>query len=129
MTTSGVPSVRRLVLIWVMAALALGAGLLVSVAYLAMTHELGKVFEDNLKEVALAVATHHVTYAAEPGSSALPAASRVRSIADQLPKIYEDHGGFNFVTVTWTLDGTLSQTSDLCIALRFFPAVARAWFA
>lgn len=119
MITSGVPSIRRLVLIWVMAALVLGAGLLVSVAYLAMTHELGEVFEDNLKEVALAVATHRAVYSASRESTASPAASSVRSIAGQLPKVYEEYGGFDFVTAAWTLDGTLGQTSDATVALPF----------
>jgi signal transduction histidine kinase len=109
MTGSTVPSIHRRVLVWVMAALAMGASLLVASTYLTMKNELGEVFEDNLKQVALAVANHHSAYGI----------SRVPRIVDQLPKIYEEYGDFVFVTAAWGLNGTLTHTSDARVALPF----------
>jgi signal transduction histidine kinase len=106
---TGVPSIHRRVLVWIMAALAMGASLLIASTYLTMTNELGEVFEDNLKQVALTVANHHSEYGI----------SRVPRIVDQLPKIYEQYGDLNFVTAVWTLKGTLTYTSDSKVALPF----------
>lgn len=109
MNPSRVPSIHRRVLVWVMAALAIGASLLVVTAYVAITHEIREVFEDNLKQVTLAVATHHDVY----GMSHAP------RLVGQLPKIYEEYGGLDFVTAVWTLDGTLMHTSDSAVTLPF----------
>ena len=109
MNPSRVPSIHRRVLVWVMAALAIGASLLVVTAYVAITHEIREVFEDNLKQVTLAVATHHDVY----GMSHAP------RLVGQLPKIYEEYGGLDFVTTVWTLDGTLMHTSDSAVTLPF----------
>ena len=109
MTSSAVPSIHRRVLVWVMAALAMGATLLIASTYLTMKNELGEVFEDNLKQVALTVANHHSEYGI----------SRVPRIVDQLPKIYEQYGDFDFVTAVWALNGTLTYTSDSKVALPF----------
>ncbi len=119
MNSSGVPSIHRRVLVWVMAALALGASLLVGSAWLTMTHELEEVFEDNLKQVALAVATHQSAYGITNQSAASTAAVRTPRIADPLPKIYEEYGDFDFVTAAWSLDGKLSHTSDSQVVLPF----------
>ena len=102
MTGLAVPSIHRRVLVWVMAALVMGASLLVASTYLSMKHELGEVFEDSLKQVALTVANHHSEYGI----------SRVPRLVDQLPKIYEEYGEFDFVTAAWSLGGTLTHTSD-----------------
>ena len=109
MTGSAVPSIHRRVLVWVMAALAMGASLLIASTYLTMKNELGEVFEDNLKQVALTVANHHSEYGI----------SRVPRIVDQLPRIYEQYGDFDFVTAVWALNGTLTYTSDAKVALPF----------
>ena len=109
MKGTAVPSIHRRVLVWVMAALALGASLLVASTYLTMRDELGEVFEDNLRQVALTVANHHSEYGI----------SRVPRIVDQLPKIYEQYGDFDFVTAAWALNGTLTHTSDAKVALPF----------
>lgn len=109
MSASRVPSIHRRVLVWVMAALAIGASLLVATAYVAITHEMGEIFEDNLKQVALAVATHHDVY----GLSHAP------RLVGQLPKIYEEYGGLDFVTAVWSLDGTLMHTSNTAVTLPF----------
>jgi len=115
MSPSRVPSIHRRVLVWVMAALAIGATLLVVTAYVAITHEISEVFEDNLKQVALAVATHHDVY----GLSHAP------RLVGQLPRIYEEYGGLDFVTTVWTLDGTLMHTSDSAVRNR--TAHAASW--
>lgn len=60
--SSPVQSIQRRVLVWAMGALVVGASLLVGGSYLLLAHEMGEVFEDNLKQVALAVANHHGTY-------------------------------------------------------------------
>jgi len=107
--TAGVQSIHQRVLVWVMAALALGASLLVASAYLTMKHELGEVFEDNLKQVALAVANHHSDYGG----------SRAPRIIEQLPRIYDEYGDFDYVTSAWTRNGRLTYTSDANVALPF----------
>ena len=109
MTGLAVPSIHRRVLVWVMAALGMGASLLVASTYLSMKHELGEVFEDKLKQVALAVANHHSEYGI----------SRVPRLVDQLPKIYEEYGEFDFVTAVWSQGGALSHTSDAKVGLPF----------
>ncbi len=109
MTGQAVPSIHRRVLVWVMAALVTGASLLVASTYLSMKSELSEVFEDNLKQVALAVANHHSQYGI----------SRVPRLVDQLPRIYEEYGEFDFVTAVWSRGGALTHTSDASVALPF----------
>ncbi len=109
MTTKPVPSIQRRVLLLAMTAWGAGAALLIGGSYLVLSRELDEVFEDNLKQVALAVATHHGTY----GIARLP------KLAEQLPRIYEEYGNFDFVTTAWTRDGALSHTSDSSIKLPF----------
>ena len=109
MTGLAVSSIHRRVLVWVMAALIVGATLLVASTYLSMKNELGEVFEDSLKQVALTVANHHSEYGI----------SRKPRLVDQLPRIYEEYGEFDFVTAAWSLGGTLTHTSDAKVALPF----------
>ena len=109
MTARPVQSIQRRVLVWALGALALGASLLVGGAYLLLAHEMSEVFADNLKQVALAVANHHGTY----GMASTP------RIAEQLPRIYEEYGQFEFVTAAWTRSGTLLHLSDPTAALPF----------
>lgn len=107
--TRAVQSIHRRVLVWAMGALIAGASLLVGSSYWTLSHEMGEVFEDNLKQVALAVANHHGTYGM----------ARTPRIAEQLPRVYEEYGKFEFVTAAWTRSGTLLHTSDPAVALPF----------
>lgn len=103
-------SIHRVLLAWIMGALAVGATLLVAGSYWALSHEMGEVFEDNLKQVALAVATHHGSY----GVAANPP-----KLAQQLPKVYEEYGKFEFVTAVWSRDGKRLHSSDPVVNLPF----------
>lgn len=98
-------SIHRLVLSWAMGALALGTALLLAGFYHVLSEEMGEVFADNLKQVALAVANH-------PGSQDLPTADSDQRLSLQLPRIYEEYGDFEFVTAVWTRDGRLLRSSD-----------------
>jgi signal transduction histidine kinase len=102
-------SIHRRVLLWAMGSLGVGAGLLVAGSYWALAHEMDEVFEDNLKQVALAIASHQGTYGA----------ARPSRLAEQLPRIYEEYGKFEFVTVVWTRDGRQLHSSDEAVALPF----------
>ncbi len=102
-------SIHRRVLLWAMGALLVGTSLLVGGSWWVLDHEMGEVFEDNLKQVALAVANHHGTYGA----------ARPPRLAQQLPRIYEEYGKFEFVTAVWTRDGQRMHSSDEAVALPF----------
>lgn len=109
MSTPPVQSIHHRVLLWAMGALVVGASLLVGTSYWTLAHEMGEVFEDNLKQVALAVANHHGTYGM----------ARTPSLAEQLPRVYEEYGKFEFVTAAWTRSGTLLHRSDATVNLPF----------
>jgi len=96
--------------VWVIGALSAGSAVLLVVIYLALLHELNEVFDESLKQVALAVAQHH-----RPGAG--PA--RPRSQLPELPRIYEEDGDFDYVTLTWSLDGRLLSSSDPSAHLPF----------
>ena len=100
-------SIHRQVLAWTLGALALGAAILVGASWWVLEHEMEEVFEDNLKQVALAVAHH--------GSGA-PAHLR---LAQSLPRVFEEYGKFEFVTAVWALDGRLLATSDPGVPLPY----------
>lgn len=104
----GVRSIHREVLWWVLGALGLGAGILILSAWWALAHEMEEVFEDNLKQVALAVVHHH-------GASA----GGQPRLADELPKVYEEFGTFEFVTAVWSRDGRLLASSDARVRLPY----------
>jgi signal transduction histidine kinase len=89
--------------------LALGACMLVGGSWWVLQHEMGEVFEDNLKQVALAVASHHGTN----GSA------RQARLAQQLPPIYEEYGKFEFVVQVWSRDGKRLHSSDEAAGLPF----------
>lgn len=94
-----------------MGALALGAVFLVGGSWWLLHQELGEVFEDNLKQVALAVANHH----GADGATAPP------RLAQQLPRIYEEYGKFEFVTQVWSKEGSTVHSSDNSVVLPFLP--------
>lgn len=102
-------SIHRRVLIWALGALAVGACLLVGGSWWLLTQEMGEVFEDNLEQVALAVASHHGTNGT----------GRPAKLAQQLPRIYEEYGKFDFVTHVWSKDGKLLHSSDDSVTLPF----------
>ncbi len=104
-----ITSIRRRVLMWALGALALGACLLVAGSWWLLAQEMNEVFEDNLKQVALAVASLHGT-----GDTALQP-----RLAQQLPRIYEEYGKFEFVTQVWSREGKLLHSSDEGVALPF----------
>ena len=102
-------SIHLRVLLWAMGALALGACLLVAGSWWLLAQEMGEVFEDNLKQVALAVANHHGTIGA----------ARQPRLAQQLPRIYEEYGKFEFLTQVWSKEGQRLQASDDDVLLPF----------
>ena len=117
-------SIHRQVLAWTLGALAVGAAVLVGASWWVLEQELEEVFEDNLKQVALAVA-HHGSGA--PGNVRL---------AQALPRVYEEYGKFEFVTAVWTREGRLLATSDPAVPLPYrarsgmteVQAGGEAWF-
>lgn len=102
-------SIHRRVLLWVMGALLAGAALLVGGSWWVLQNEMGEVFEDNLKQVALAVANYHRT----------DGVARTPRLAQPLPPVYEEYGQFEFVTVVWARDGRRMHTSNEAVALPF----------
>jgi signal transduction histidine kinase len=92
-----------------MGALLVGAGLLVGGSWWVLMREMGEVFEDNLKQVALAVANYHRT----------DGVARVPRLAQPLPRVYEEYGQFEFVTTVWSRDGRRLHSSDEAVALPF----------
>ncbi|MEO5670303.1 MAG: ATP-binding protein [Ramlibacter sp.] len=106
-------SIHRNVLLWALGTLALGACLLVGASWWLLQREMGEVFEDNLKQVALAVASHHgANGAAQPPR-----------LAQQLPRIYEEYGKFEFVTQVWSAERLILHTTDGTAAV---PLLARS---
>lgn len=102
-------SIRRRVLVGALGALALGACLLVAGSWWLLRQEIAEVFDDNLRQVALAVASHHGT-----GSE-----TRQPLAAPQAPRTYEEYGRFEFVTQVWAKDGARLYSSDDAVALPF----------
>jgi signal transduction histidine kinase len=105
-------SIRMQALMWALGAFALGAAFLVGGSWWLLEQEMSEVFEDNLKQVALAVATHH-------GSNGTGAPQAPPRLAQQLPRIYEEYGKFEFVTQVWSRDGKRLHTSDDSVNLPF----------
>ena len=101
-------SIHREVLAWVLGALGLGAGLLVAATWWVLSREMEEVFEDNLRQVALAVVHHH---GIAPGMAP--------RLAQELPRVYEEFGSFEFVTAVWSREGVLLASSDRRVNLPF----------
>ena len=101
-------SIHAQVLRRVMAALLIGGALLVGSTWWLQIHEMGEVFEDNLKQVALALAKH--------SGAARGAGLRL----DQpLPRSFEQHGEFEFVTAAWNPQGRQTYSSNPGVSLPF----------
>ena len=104
-------SLQRRLLGWILAALSAGGFALIGVSYLVTLEEMDEVFDENLKQVALAVASHH-RFDAGP-------APQARQALPELPRVYEQPDNFDFVTSTWTLDGRRSFVSEPGVSLPF----------
>jgi signal transduction histidine kinase len=103
-----VRSIHTRVLGWVLGTLGVSAGLLIGATWWLLKHEMQEVFEDNLKQVALAVVHHRGDHEAPPAR-----------LAQDLPKVYEEFGSFEFVTAIWSRDGLLQASSDPQVSLPF----------
>lgn len=104
-------SIRMHLLAWVLGALNVGAVLLLLVSYLIVLEEMNEVFDENLKQVALAVTAHR-----DP-ASAMPPKSRVQ--LPRLERIYDSAGDFDVIVLTWTRDGARRFTSGPDVQLPF----------
>ncbi|VTU34195.1 ATP-binding protein [Variovorax sp. PBL-E5] len=105
-------SLERHLLAWVLGALSLGAMLLVLASYLVTLDEMSEVFDDNLRQVALALADSRE--ALQRGDAAQRHAA--------LPKVYEEHGDFDFTTAVWDLAGNRLSISGPNANLPFSAA-------
>jgi len=104
-----VHSLERHLLGWVLAALGLGAAVLVLAMYFVVLDELNAVFDESLKQVALAAATHEDAASLEQAHAALPG----------LPIRYEGLSDFAFVTAVYDRKGALLFSSDPSARLPF----------
>jgi len=102
-------SLERNLLAWMLSALTLGALVLVTVSYLVTLEEMDEIFDENLKQAALTVATYHRFDS--------PQRPRTHDELPKLPRVYEEEGDFDFVTLTWHPDGRLAFTSDPAVVL------------
>lgn len=103
-----VRSIHQQVLGWVLGALAVSTALLIAATWWVLKQEMEEVFEDNLKQVALAVVNHRGVQGTAP-----------TRLAQELPKVYEEFGSFEFVTAIWSRDGRLQAISDPSVPLPF----------
>ncbi|MGJ7498461.1 sensor histidine kinase [Variovorax sp. RT4R15] len=102
-------SLERLLLIWVLGALSLGALLLVLASYIVTLEEMDEVFDGNLRQVALSLVL-------QPPPGAVEEQAR-RSVV--LPPAYEEAGVFDFTTVMWDRDGHRLSASEPSVDLPF----------
>lgn len=101
-------SIERYLLAWIMAALSLGAVVIVMVTYLVTLDEMNEIFDAELKNVAEALGIHHRA-GIGPGDPSLPA----RPARTDAPVPAE------IVTITWTPDGHQVFSSDPRVAIPF----------
>ena len=104
-----VRSIRQRVLLQAMGALAAGTALLAGGSWFVLTHELDEVFEDNLRQVALAVASHHGTRLPQYGPRR----------TEPLPQVLQEYGNFGFATAAWTREGVPIYRSSDSAAIPF----------
>lgn len=85
-------SIRRHVLLWVMGAFALGIVVLAAAVYVFTMEEMSEVFDEQLKQIALSVLTHHQAQIVNTQDVPLnsPASEDIA-----------------FITQVWTSDGRL----------------------
>ena len=98
------PSIQRRLLVWILGALSAGAIVLVIVSYFVALSEIDEILDENLKQVALSVASHELVGRGAEPPVAVPAAP----LAD-----------LDFAILSWTADGRLVFASDPRITLPF----------
>ena len=104
-------SIERHLLRWILGALTLGGLALIGVSYVVTLEEMDEIFDENLKQVALAVASHHPFDA-----DSVP---QRRDQLPALPRVYEQEGNFDFTILTWTDEGQLTSSSEPGLSLPF----------
>ena len=101
-------SIERTVLAWILGALTLGAMVIVLVTYLVALEEMHDVLDDNLKNVAEAVASYHQAGHSLGGNDLIVAPQRNDAPEDD-----------EIVTLTWTPQGRRVFASDPRVQLPF----------
>jgi two-component system OmpR family sensor kinase len=91
-----VTSIRRRLMLWLMAMLALGAVLIALATYLFSLEEMNEVFDEQLRQAALTVLAHY--------QGGVPAVRTTRPMPRRTDDD-EDLEGLDFVTQVWTLAG------------------------
>ncbi len=89
-------SIRRHVLLWVMGAFGLGVVLLAAAVYFFTMEEMSEVFDEELKQIALSVLTHHQAPATSP-----------QDRQTSRPEVDD----VTFITQVWTPDGRMLFSS------------------
>jgi signal transduction histidine kinase len=98
------PSIQRRLLVWILGALTAGAILLVFVTYFVALSEIDEILVENLKQVALSVASHELV-----GRRAEPPVPMMGPALEDL----------DFAIVSWAADGRLVFSSDPRVMLPF----------
>jgi two-component system OmpR family sensor kinase len=98
-------SIERHLLVWILGALSVGAVVLVIVSYFVALSEMNEILDENLKQVALSVASHELA-----GRETDAAAAR---------RTVEPLAELDFAILSWTADGRLVFSSDPRLALSF----------
>ena len=96
-------SIQRRLLVWILGALSAGAVVLVIVSYFVALYEIDEILDENLKQVALSVASHEMA-----GGEIEAPAQPTAPLAD-----------LDFAIVSWTRDGRLVFASDPRLTLPF----------
>ncbi|MET0210943.1 MAG: ATP-binding protein [Burkholderiaceae bacterium] len=104
-------SLERYLLVRIVAALMLGSAVVAAVVYATLLAQLNESFDDNLHNIASAVAGHHHS------GGALAAAPHPAAAASGSILGHDDEA--DIITVVWTTDGQLSYTSDARVRLPF----------
>ena len=97
-------SIQRHLLVWILGALSAGAIVLVIVSYFVALSEIDEILDENLKQVALSVASHELV-----GRRAEPPVPMLAATLEDL----------DFAILSWTGDGRLVFSSDPRIVLPF----------
>jgi signal transduction histidine kinase len=101
-------SIERYLLVWMMAALALGGVLVAVVTYVVTLEEMNEVFDADLKNVAESVGRYHrFTYDID------------RDAPPALPERSDTPDDVEIVTLTWTRDGRRIYASDPRVKVPF----------
>jgi signal transduction histidine kinase len=102
-------SLEKHLLVWTSGALCVGALLLAAVAYAVVLDEMDEVFDENLRQVALAIAEHAPRDDASAGQLHLP----------KLPHGYEEADDFDLAIAAFDRQGRLVHSSGPSARLPF----------